>query len=117
MKLLKTKRYEIRMSNHDWKQLLRRFDLNNTRLGMGEYYINKSCICGKYPECVGCPFELAASGAIGCMDILIDVIPSAETSQYIDYSYKDLSWSEIENEQARKEIKAVHKWLLSAEDV
>ncbi len=111
---------KTKLSERDYKQLLRRFDIENTEeLINSSWLISIRCICGLHPprsghHCSQCPFHVFDEFGYGCIRMLetLKLNPS-----YAKLSRISVHWTYPTNRSARTEITAIRNWLLSLEKV
>lgn len=101
-----------RVNERDYKQLVRRFDVEKIEtLSPRLNAIDIPCICGVYNGCKGCPFS---KGETTCEDVLDDL--------ELEPKYATLwpSWIRLlqdKRSEAKQEIQAIRDWILSWEKV
>lgn len=111
---------EAKLSERDYKQLLKRFNLENVSETTNTFTkIKEPCICAPYRSpresgCGNCPFVVFKVNNSGCMDMLsmleLEPLCAALNMFYISWLFKD-------NDKARLEVTAIRDWLLGLEKV
>ena len=95
---------ELKITDHDYKQLLKRFDINNFK--KCENYVDCP-FCEKYCSkllCESCP--CCKNGLTGCADI-IDTVAKIRNNM-IELGYTVSYFGRT----GRNQIKKIHKWLV-----
>ena len=111
MRLITYGGQDIRLPEHDWKQLLNRFDARQAHLNiLGYYCICVPALCVKYKyKCHRCPLGTVYKGANRCT-YLFDSIMGNELSQYVYLFDPVVVWNpqfDAEARQALTKIRAI----------
>jgi hypothetical protein len=115
MRLVKYDGRDIRLPEHDWKQLLNRFDARRASLNIFGYYcicIPALCIRYKY-RCSRCPLGTLYTGTNRCT-YLFDNIMGRDLSQYVYLFDPVVVWSPEFDTEARQALNKV-RLVLSAD--
>ena len=99
-----------KMNERDWKQLVKRFDVDKAVKDKDRWFIDVECICKYYGfDCKGCPFHPKRD--LSCDDWLESIF-----GDYLYYHIRlglwDIHWFDRDNEQARQEINKIRQALL-----
>ena len=119
----------VKISNEDYKQLLRRFDLKNIEEDYEEYYINVVCpFCHRYyflsiypplrtTFCNSkCPFaQFETEDNVGCLNVIesfIDKKILSLTLEHLNIGSNSISWKPKIDTKIRKLITKLRNELL-----
>ena len=111
---------KTKLSERDYKQLLERFDVENTEDGIGStLIIKRPCICRSYDYikgqgCKSCPFDIFDKTGEGCIQMLhmLSLRPA-----HAMLCRNTIYWAGGSDFLARHEITAIRDWLLGLEKV
>lgn len=114
MRLISYEGKDIKLSENDWKQLLKRFDPCRANLNYYGYYcINAPALCRRYRyKCFVCPLGAVTDGTNRCT-YLFDSIMGEELSRYVYLFDPVVVWSPDYDAEARLAIQRI-KDVLSA---
>ncbi len=99
---------KYKLTEKEYAQLLRRFDVNNITDGEDKKVINKSCICESEGNCMNCNLGPHSSG---CIRILIGL-----NLQCTDI-YLSSNRLVLDGDDAYSQLSAIHEFLLTMEKV
>lgn len=103
--------HTFKIRNDDWKGLRERFNLNNIKPGNCYYNILIPCsLCQRYKNnyCLNCPFRVLESNHSAKYGCAIFLTKFFEVTKFTTFTDK-LSWTKIENEEVRKQLKKLNK--------
>lgn len=118
MRLIKYGGKDIRLPEHDWKQLLERFDARQASLNiLGYYCIHVPALCIRYRyKCAQCPLGKIDMGANRCT-YLFDNIMGRELSQYVYLFDPVVVWSPKFDSEARQALQKIRNVLSADKNV
>ena len=112
MRLIKYEGRNIKLPEHDWKQLLNRFDARKADLNvLGYYCIHVPALCLRYGyRCSLCPLGKINTGTNRCTH-LFDHIMGGELSRYVYLFDPAVLWSAEFDTEARQALEKIRDVL------
>jgi hypothetical protein len=103
---------DIKLSEHDWEQLLNRFDARLAHVNIFGYYcIPIPALCRRYGyRCNNCPLGKENTGVSRCRH-LFDTIIGSELSPYVHLFESVVLWSQKFDPLGRQALEKVRETL------
>jgi hypothetical protein len=118
MRLITYEGVEHKLSERNWKQLLRRFDANKAILNVFGYYIirvNSICVNRDY-KCIRCPLRDPHKRTNSCTYLFRNVI-GEDLFPYVHLYDSGVMWEPKNDAEARRALQRVMDILLPAKKV
>ncbi len=116
MRLIHYDSRDIKLPEHDWKQLLKRFDARQASLNIAGYYcicVPSLCVRYRY-KCFLCPLGAIARGTNRCA-YLFDNIVGRELSECLYMFDPAVIWSPEFDSEARQALQRIIEVLSAGE--
>ena len=115
MRLINYKGVEHRLSEHDWKQLLNRFDASNADVNIFGYYcLPVSSICANHSyRCIRCPLRDPHKETNSCTYLFRKIIGD-ELFQYLHLFDTVVIWEPKRDKEVRQALQKVRDILSAA---
>ena len=108
---------DIYLTEKQWSQLIGRFDVDKTKQAgySAKFRISMRCFCDNFP-CSRCPFYKVKWGDLdGCARIVNYLCGTSDWA--FDLGMSSVSWYEVNDKKARKQIQKVYTALSCMEQV
>jgi hypothetical protein len=118
MRLIHHDGRDIKLPEHDWKQLLKRFDARRASLNIVGYYcirVHNLCLRYRY-KCYLCPLGAAAQGTNRCTHFF-DNIVGRELSKCLYMFDPVVIWSPEFDSEARQALQKIREVLATGKSV
>ena len=102
----------IKLTEREWRELLKRFDYSAKRKSGYRFVIDRECsLCKKYYFCEDCPLLFRESQSrYSCGELLRDLL-SDEFPEWwcmVHIRSKEIFWSEEDGDEAKKILNFLH---------